>query len=110
MRRIWGIKNCNSVKKALEFLDLKGIEYELIDYKKFPPQEDLLRKWIQKVGMEVVFNTKSTTYKKLGKKTLSDDEKITLMHQNPTLIKRPVLEDEKHLEFGFSKERYEEIF
>lgn len=112
MRKIWGIKNCNSVKKALDFLDLKGIEYEFIDYKKFPPQENFLRKWIKQVGIEVVFNAKSATYKKLGlqEQILSDEEKIALMKQNPTLIKRPILEDENRLEFGFSKDRYEEIF
>lgn len=112
MRRIWGIKNCNSVKKALDFLDLKGIEYEFIDYKKFPPEEKLLRRWIEKVGIEVIFNTKSVTYKKLGisNKILSDEEKIALMSQNPTLIKRPILEAEDQLEFGFFKDKYEKIF
>lgn len=112
MKKIWGIKNCNSVKKALNFLDLKGIQYEFIDYKKFPPERELLKRWIEKVGIEVVFNNRSATYKKLeiSDKVLSDDEKITLMSQNPTLIKRPILEDKDQLEFGFDKDKYEKIF
>lgn len=112
MIKVWGIKNCNSVKKALDFLNLRGIEYEFINYKKFPPSQDILRGWIKEVGMEVIFNTKSATYKKMGiqDQRLSEDEKIALMIENPTLIKRPVLDDKNRLEFGFSEDRYEKIF
>lgn len=112
MRKLWGIKNCNSVKKALDFLNHRKIEYLFIDYKKSPPSKEILQKWVAQAGMENVLNSKSATYRKLGisKESLSEDEKITLMSKNPTLIKRPILEDGNQLEFGFREDRYEEIF
>lgn len=111
MREIWGIKNCQSVKKALLFLDEKGIAYEFIDYKKNPPSLELLQEWVERKGMEVVLNKKGTTYKLLNLKdrNLSDEELLKIMQENPTLIKRPILIDEGILEFGFSKEVYEAL-
>lgn len=110
--KIWGIKNCNSVKKALDYLDHKGLKYEFIDYKKNPPSIETLKNWVEKSGIESVFNHKSATYKKLNlhNQSLTLEQKIKLMNENPTLIKRPVLEYGKVLQFGFSKEAYEAIF
>lgn len=110
--RVWGIKNCNSVRNALNFLDSRRICYEFIDYKKSPPQKELLKEWVKKVGMDIVLNAKSATYKKMqiADRALSDEEKLTLMMEHPTLIKRPILEYGDELEFGFDKDRYEKIF
>lgn len=111
MREIWGIKNCQSVKKALLFLDEKGVAYEFVDYKKNPPSLALLKQWVEQKGLEVVLNKKGTTYKTLGlkDKNLSEEELLKVMSENPTLIKRPILIDEGVLEFGFSKEVYEAL-
>lgn len=111
MREIWGIKNCQSVKKALLFLDEKGIAYNFVDYKKNPPSLALLKKWVEQKGLEVVLNKKGTTYRALGlkEKNLSKEELLKVMSENPTLIKRPILISEGVLEFGFSKEVYETL-
>ncbi|MCE3046846.1 arsenate reductase family protein [Helicobacter kayseriensis] len=112
MIKIWGIKNCGTVKKALEFLDLNHISYEFIDYKKTPPEKKVIAQWVEKAGINQVLNSRGTTYKKLQlkDKDLSLEEKIEYMHAYPTLIKRPVLECENHqLLFGFSREEYEKL-
>lgn len=111
MKQIFGIKNCQSVKKALDFLDSKGVAYEFVDYKKNPPSLELLKEWVEKSGIEKVLNKKGTTYKTLNlkEKDLSEEELLEVMSQNPTLIKRPVLVDKGILEFGFCKEVYENL-
>lgn len=111
MREIWGIKNCQSVKKALLFLDEKGIAYEFVDYKKNPPSLDLLKQWVEQKGLEVVLNKKGTTYKALNlkDKNLTQEQLLQIMIENPALIKRPILIDKGILEFGFSKEVYETL-
>lgn len=111
MKQIFGIKNCQSVKKALDFLDSKGVAYEFVDYKKNPPSLELLKEWVEKSGIEKVLNKKGTTYKTLNlkEKDLSEKELLEVMSQNPTLIKRPVLVDKGILEFGFCKEVYENL-
>lgn len=109
--KIWGIKNCQSVKKALDFLEQNGMEYEFVDYKKNPPSLDDLARWVEKVGIESVLNHKGRTYKDLGVKEMNLDTqgKIELMRENPTLIKRPVLEIGEECYFGFDEKKYEEI-
>lgn len=111
MIEVWGIKNCQSVKKALSFLDEKKLDYQFIDYKKNPPNSTLLREWIDLKGIQTVLNSKSTTYKnlKLKEKNLSKEELMAVIEANPTLIKRPVLVSKGVLEFGFSKEVYEKL-
>lgn len=111
MKQIFGIKNCQSVKKTLDFLDSKGVAYEFVDYKKNPPSLELLKEWVEKRGIEKVLNKKGTTYKTLNlkEKKLSERELLEAMSQNPTLIKRPVLVDKGILEFGFCKEVYENL-
>lgn len=111
MKQIFGIKNCQSVKKTLDFLDSKGVTYEFVDYKKNPPSLELLKEWVEKSGIEKVLNKKGTTYKTLNlkEKDLSEEELLEVMSQNPTLIKRPVLVDKGILEFGFCKEVYENL-
>lgn len=112
MKQIFGIKNCQSVKKALDFLESRGVAYEFVDYKKNPPSLELLKEWVEKSGIEKVLNKKGTTYKTLNlkEKDLSEKELLEVMSQNPTLIKRPVLVDKGILEFGFCKEVYENLW
>lgn len=91
--QVYGIPNCGSVKKARSFLESHGVEYVFVDFKKTPPSRDKIVSWIQKTSLQVLLNTKGTTYKKLGlKENLNDEQKIQAMLQNPTLIKRPVIE------------------
>lgn len=112
MVELWGIRNCQNVRKAIVFLDSRHVDYRFIDYKKNPPSLDLLRKWVELKGIDKVINKRGTTYRALeiSKRGLSDEEIIEIMHQNPTLIKRPILVQDQILEFGFCKEVYETYY
>ncbi|WP_066386783.1 arsenate reductase family protein [Helicobacter himalayensis] len=94
MIKLYGIKNCGSVAKARALLDSKNIAYEFIDFKKTPPTLQNIHSWLEKSSMQILLNTKSTTYKKLGlkEKNLGEEQKIQVMLENPSLIKRPVIE------------------
>lgn len=112
MITIWGIRNCQSVKNALVFLESRHVDYKFVDYKKNPPSISLLKEWVKIKGMDKVLNKRGTTYRNLGlaDQKLSEDELVELMYKNPTLIKRPILTGEGILEFGFTKEGYERFF
>ncbi|HIV49714.1 arsenate reductase family protein [uncultured Helicobacter sp.] len=92
--RVYGIPNCGSVKKARILLESSGVAYEFVDFKKTPPSKEQILHWIKKTSLEALFNTKGTTYKKLGlkEKNLTDEQKIQTMLTHPTLIKRPIIE------------------
>ncbi|WP_233702055.1 arsenate reductase family protein [Helicobacter enhydrae] len=109
--KVWGIKNCQSVKKALEVLERKNIAYVFIDYKKNPPSAAQIGQWVQQVGIDIVLNVKGKTYRdlQLKDKNLSLDAKIAMMCEYPTLIKRPILEKDEEVYFGFDEQKYEEI-
>ncbi|MCE3036878.1 Spx/MgsR family RNA polymerase-binding regulatory protein [Helicobacter sp. faydin-H20] len=107
---MYGIINCGSVKKARMFLEERGIDYEFIDFKKFPPTIELVRNWVEKQGIAKVVNNKGMTYKKLGlkDKNLSQEELLECCVQNPSLIKRPVVQRGDILLLGFDEEIYKE--
>ena len=92
--QVYGIKNCDSVKKTLRYLKAHAIEYEFIDFKKQKPSQEKLLEWARQVGVEKLLNTRSTTYKTLAlkEKDLDDNGKIEWMAKEPLLIKRAVLE------------------
>ncbi len=109
MVRIYGIKNCGSVKKALNFLEKNKITYEFIDFKKTPPSQQNLKSWLQNIPLEALFNTKGMTYKKLGlkDKNLNSEEIKDYLIKEPNLIKRPVIEANGKVIVGFKQEEYE---
>ncbi len=111
--RVYGIKTCGSVKKALKFLNDNGIEYEFIDFKKSPVGCEKVEEWIGKVGIDKLFNTRGTKYRQLKLKELNlDDEgkKEWLCKEN-LLIKRPVIElDNGDVIVGFDEELYKKVF
>lgn len=94
MIKVYGIKNCGSVKKALALLNAKNIHYEFIDFKTTAPSKTQIAQWVDMAGIEVVLNTKGQTYKKLAlkDKNLNSTQKIEAMQEFPNLIKRPVIE------------------
>jgi arsenate reductase (glutaredoxin) len=107
MIKIYGIKNCDTVKKALLFLQEKGSEYLFIDFKKIPPTEEELSAWRQSYG-DFPINKKGTTYKKWADKIKelqelnNKKELITLIQQETSLIKRPVVQwPNGTITFGF---------
>ena len=111
--KIYGIKTCGSVKKALKFFKDNGIEYEFVDFKKTPVGCEKIEEWTDKVGINTLFNNRGTKYRQLKLKELNlDDEgkKEWLCREN-ILIKRPVIElDNSDVIVGFDEEKYKEIF
>ena len=102
---LYGIANCDSVKKALKFLREAGVEVEFVDFRQNPIAPEKLSQWIDELGLEALVNKRSTTYRQL-----SDEQKAhiteTLILKNPTLIKRPVLEADGQIMVGFNQTAY----
>ncbi|WP_456480719.1 arsenate reductase family protein [Nautilia sp.] len=111
--KIYGIKTCGSVKKALKFFKDNGIEYDFHDFKKEPVGCDKIDEWIAKAGIDVLFNNRGTKYRTLKLKELNLDEngKREWLCKENLLIKRPVIElDNGDVIVGFDEEKYKEIF
>jgi len=110
--KLYGIKNCGSVKKAMVFLDEMGIKYEFIDFKKTPATIEQITYWANKVGIDKLLNRKGTTYKKLGlgDMQLDDVQKIKWMVKENSLIKRPVIEYDRNVLIGFDESVYQITF
>ena len=92
---IYGIKNCDTMKKARAFLDKKGVAYEFHDYKTKGIERGKLEGWAKKMGWEALLNKAGTTFRKLpdnDKAGLTEAKAIALMRAQPSMIKRPVLE------------------
>lgn len=107
---MYGIKACDTVKKAREWLDTKGIEYDFVDFKKTPPTETLLKWWINEAGLETVINKRGTTWRKLTaeqQQSILEEGLLVPLIDYPSTIKRPVLETRNGVYFGFKPEFYE---
>ena len=101
---LYGIPNCDTVKKARRWLDAQGVEYAFHDYKKEGADADRLASWSDAVGWEVLLNKRGTTYRKLSDEQKADIDRaraIDLMVQHPSLIKRPVVEYDGGILVGF---------
>lgn len=110
---IYGIPNCDSVKKALKWLDNNAITYRFYDFRKEGIKPTLIQDWLTKVPYTAFINQRSTTWKSLSeedKATLNNDKAIALCVKYPTLIKRPVLEYNNQLHFGFDDATYTQFF
>ena len=101
---IYGIKNCDTMKKARAWLDNHGVSYAFHDYKAQGIADDTLRQWAREVGWETLLNRAGTTFRKLpevDKTGLSERKAIALMASQPSMIKRPVLSVGRKLLVGF---------
>ncbi len=110
---LYGIKNCDTVKKAKRWLETQQIEYIFHDFRVDGLTKNLLKDFLKHVDWETLLNKRGTTWRKLTEKQRNDIGKkkaVTLMHENPALIKRPVLAYEKKLFIGFAETDYEKIF
>jgi Spx/MgsR family transcriptional regulator len=106
---LYGIPNCDTMKKARAWLTAQGVEYQFHDYKAEGADRDLLMAWSKVVGWEVLLNRAGTTFRKLpeaARQDLDERKAIALMVEQPSLIKRPVLGAGKTLLVGFSPEKY----
>jgi Spx/MgsR family transcriptional regulator len=107
---IYGIKNCDTMKKARAWLDAKGVAYDFHDYKTAGISKEKLKGWSDKLGWETLLNRAGTTFKKLpdaDKEGLTERKALALMLAQPSMIKRPVLEAGGKLVVGFKPEIYE---
>lgn len=101
--KLYGIKNCNSVKKAMDTLKQGGVEFDFLDIKKI--NSDILSVWLKQKSFEELINTAGLTAKKLGLnkekiKSLTHKELEKLVLENPSCIKRPVIEYEQKIYLG----------
>jgi len=109
--KIFGIPNCDTVKKARTFLEKKKVEAEFVDFKKYKPTDDDIERW-SKVFGGLPVNSKGVTYKKHKDEfeKLNSKAQIKFIQINTSMIKRPILEkDGKVLAFGFDEEQYKNL-
>jgi arsenate reductase len=106
---IYGIKNCDTMKKARAWLDGHGVAYDFHDYKTEGIAKDKLRQWSDQLGWETLLNRAGTTFRKLperDKEGLNANKALALMLAQPSMIKRPVLDLGGKLLVGFKPEIY----
>ena len=113
MVTLYGIHNCDTVKKTRAWLEERGIAYTFHDWRKDGLNPVWLRSWLDEFGWETLVNRKSTTWRNLPEQTRDNmDEAIALavMEDQPTLIKRPLLEMSTRRVVGFSPDAYRQLF
>ena len=110
---LYGIPNCDTVKKARVWLDGKGLAYAFHDYKKAGADAEKLERWCDEKGWEAILNRAGTTFKKLpddAKTGLDQAKAVALMVEQPSMIKRPVVEYPGGLLVGFKPAEWETAF
>jgi Spx/MgsR family transcriptional regulator len=110
---LYGIKNCDTMKKARTWLDSHGITYDFHDYKVAGIDAAHLQKWCKELGWEAVLNRAGTTFRKVpdkDKANLTEAKAIKLMLAEPSMIKRPVLDTGKQRVVGFKPDIYVGVF
>ena len=113
MTTIYGIKNCDTMKKARTWLEAHKVAHQFHDYKVAGIDKPTLEGWVKKVGWEILLNRAGTTFKKLpdaDKDGITEKKAIALMLAQPSMIKRPVLEAKGKLTVGFKPQDYEKLF
>ena len=113
MTTIYGIKNCDTMKKALKWLEGNHIEFKFHDYKKDGVNEELLKQALEEKGWENVLNKRGTTWRNLPdeqKESMDDDMAFDVAADNPSIIKRPLLHHNGQIHIGFSEEAYKKLF
>ncbi|MBI0475243.1 ArsC family reductase [Sphingomonas sp. MA1305] len=113
MTTIYGIKHCDTMKKARAWLEAQGIDYTFHDYKAVGVTPERVRGWVERLGWEAVLNRAGTTFRKLSdanKAGIDADKAVALMVAQPSMIKRPMLEHGDTLVAGFKPDRYAALF
>jgi Spx/MgsR family transcriptional regulator len=106
---VYGIKNCDSVKKARNWLEARHIAYRFHDYRVDGLEAALLQSFVDTLGVDAVLNQRSTSWRQLDdtqKADLTPDKAVQLMLAVPTLIKRPILDNGQQLIVGFNPDQY----
>jgi Spx/MgsR family transcriptional regulator len=111
---LYGIPNCDTVKKARTWLSAKGVDYAFHDYKKAGADGAQIARWVEQAGWEKLLNRAGTTFKKLpeaDKADLDAAKAVAIMEANPSAIKRPVVEkDGALIAVGFKDAEWEALF
>ena len=111
--KIYGIKSCSTVSKAIKFMKEHNIEFEFIDFKKESVDEAKIKYWLEKVNIKLLFNTRGTKYRtlKLKELDLDDNAKIEWMAKENYLLKRPIVEyGDSQVIVAFNEDIYRELF
>ena len=113
MIKLYGIPNCDTIKKTRKWLNDNAVDYKFHDYKKLGVPEKQLKKWIKQLDWESLLNKRGTTWRKLDddiKDNINQDLAITVMIENPSIIKRPLLDIDGKYSVGFSEDNYRKLF
>lgn len=113
MRTLYGISNCDTVRKARKWLEQNGLDYHFHDFRKDGLTETQLLQLEQQLGWETLLNKRSTSWRQLDKsqqESINRESALALMIAHPTLIKRPVLEQENGAIVGFKENQYQQFF
>ena len=112
MIKIYGIKNCDTIKKTLKWFEAHNVEYQFIDYKKEPPTEALAATFLNAHPWDVVINKRGTTWRKLDDATKSQMDStlaIETIVQAPSIIKRPIIENNGNIWIGYDETVFKEL-
>jgi Spx/MgsR family transcriptional regulator len=112
MGTLYGISNCDTVRRARKWLDGHGVDYRFHDLRRDGIGTEHIRHWLEKAGSERLLNRRAATWRKLEAKqrAMAEDERVAdLLAAEPTLIRRPVLEWQGRIEVGFDPQRYERL-
>lgn len=114
MIKLYGIKNCDTVKKSIKWLANNHVEYQFHDYKKDGVDLVKLTEFLKKFGWEKLLNRKGTTWRQLGeaeqKKIINDETALKLMLEKPSIIKRPIIDLGSNQIIGFDEAEFESVF
>ena len=113
MTVLYGIKNCDTVKKARKWLDENHIDYRFHDFREQGIEQKSVTDWVRALGWEAVVNKRSTTWKQLDpglRDSMDEQSAISAIMDNPTLVKRPLLETQNQYFVGFKAADYNAIF
>ncbi|MBR9911022.1 MAG: ArsC family reductase [Gammaproteobacteria bacterium] len=113
MTRLYGISNCDTVKKARNWLDSHSVDYQYCDFRKDGLSRADVIEWVTQLGWETLVNKRSTTWKTLDDATrqqITDASVVDLILAHPTLIKRPLLARDDLLKVGFKPAEYQSLF
>ena len=110
---IYGISNCDTVKKAKNWLDKHNIDYQFHDFRKQGLDKKIIDGWLKTVAWDKILNKRSTSWRNLDpsiQQTINESNVVDLLIDNPTLIKRPVMDVNDTITIGFNSDTYEGIF
>jgi Spx/MgsR family transcriptional regulator len=111
---LYGIVNCDTVKKTKKLLEANNIDYQFYDFKKNAPTQEMIKRWLKVFGSEKLINKRGTTWRKLDEKHQvlaegNEKQQINLLIDNSSMIKRPIIESGKNNIIGFDKNAIENL-